>query len=123
MPLTALYLKQKNWQTIKIMIQKNANIYENYDQKDPPQISRNFIGIGPKGYVRSDKSIEDEVCKLLARDQYLDPSDIVVRVMNGVVLLSGIVNEREERILAERIVGHVSGVEDIENDISVRKMH
>lgn len=83
----------------------------------------NFSGIGPKGYVRSDESIEEEVCEILARDKHLDPSDIVVAVEEGIVKLSGTVKERHERFEAERLAEHVAGVEDIENDISVRKKH
>jgi hypothetical protein len=80
-----------------------------------------FTGYGPRGYKRSDARIEDEVCELLARDHFIDASDIVVAVENGIVKLSGSVRQREDRVEAEMLAESVIGVEDIQNDISVQK--
>lgn len=82
---------------------------------------RNFTGIGPKGYKRTDARIREDICELLADDQYINAADIVVSVDNGVVHLSGSVNQREDRVEAELLAESVIGVEDIQNDISVRR--
>lgn len=91
----------------------------NLDHRRPRH--RDYAGFGPRGYKRSDARIEEELCELLARDHYIDASDIVVAVENGVVKLSGTVNQREDRVEAEMLAESVIGVEDIQNDISVRK--
>ncbi len=89
----------------------------NLDHRKPRH--KDFSGFGPRGYKRSDARIEEEICELLARDHYIDASDIVVAVENGVVKLSGSVNQREDRVEAEMLSESVIGVEDIQNDISV----
>lgn len=82
---------------------------------------RNFSGIGPKGYRRSDQRIEEEVCNVLMRDNNINASEIEVHVENGVVQLSGTVSHRSARLDAEMAVDGVPGVEDIQNDIKVKK--
>lgn len=84
---------------------------------------RNFSGVGPKGYKRSDERIEEDVCEALARDQYIDASEIVVAVKDGLVMLSGSVDNREDRFEAEMLVENILGVEDIENNIRVMKQN
>lgn len=82
---------------------------------------RNYAGIGPKGYKRSDERIEEEVCDVLARDQYINASELIVSVENGVVTLSGTVDDREDRFASEMLVETVLGVTDINNNIKVKK--
>lgn len=82
---------------------------------------KNFAGIGPKGYKRSDSRIEEEVCEVLARDNDIDASDMIVRVQDSVVTLAGTVKDREDRFAAERLVQDVLGVEDIQNDLKVSR--
>ncbi|MDD4974523.1 MAG: BON domain-containing protein [Bacteriovorax sp.] len=82
---------------------------------------KNFYGIGPKGYKRSDERIEEDVCELLTKDKNIDASEIVVEVKDGLVKLSGNVEDREDRVEAEMLVHSILGVEDIQNDISVKK--
>lgn len=82
---------------------------------------KSFAGVGPKGYKRSDERIEEEVCEVLAQDEYIDASEIVVGVEDGVVMLSGTVPERQDRFEAELLIEKVLGVEDIVNDIRVKK--
>lgn len=87
------------------------------------QPRKNFTGVGPKGYKRSDERIEEEVCERLAADRYIDASDILVSVENAVVKLSGNVEDREDRTAAEMLVENVWGIEDIINDIKVKKKY
>lgn len=81
----------------------------------------NYRGIGPKGYKRSDQRIEEDICDALARDPYIDASDITVMVQNGEVLLSGTVNEREDRFAVEMIIDTILGVEEIENNLRIKR--
>lgn len=81
----------------------------------------NYEGVGPKGYVRPDDRIREEICEILARDKYIDASDIEVSVTDGIVSLKGMVDSRDDRFDAEVLVERVLGVEDIKNDIKVRK--
>lgn len=92
---------------------------QNLDRKKPRH--HDFTGLGPRGYKRSDERIEEEVCELLARDHFIDASDILVSVENGIVRLSGSVRQREDRVEAEMLAESVIGVEDIQNDIYVRR--
>lgn len=82
---------------------------------------RNFSGMGPKGYRRSDQCIEEEVCNTLMRDKNINASDIEVHVENGIVHLLGTVNSRSARFDAEMAVDGIPGVEDIQNDLKVKK--
>jgi BON domain len=48
-----------------------------------------YLGVGPKGYRRTDERIHDAVCDRMLLDPYLDASDIVVGVSKGRVTLTG----------------------------------
>ena len=76
-------------------------------------------GKGPKGYVRSDERIREDVCERLTRHPEVDASDIEVAVSNGEVTLSGTVSERQLKRVAEDCVEVVSGVRDITNTIRI----
>lgn len=84
------------------------------------ETGRNYFGRGPRGYRRSDERIREEINDRLAYDPDLDPSDIDVRVESGLVTLSGVVEDRGAKRLAEDIVEEVLGVEDVNNELKVR---
>jgi hypothetical protein len=67
----------------------------------------------PKGYVRSDARIFEEVCEALTDHGDLDASDIEVTVEEGVVTLLGTVRSRWARWYAEDLAAGVRGVEDV----------
>ena len=77
-------------------------------------------GRGPKGWRRSDERIREEVNEALARHPDIDASDIEVRVENALVTLSGVVEDRREKRLAEDLAEDVFGVDDVDNDLKVR---
>ncbi|HKU38671.1 MAG TPA: BON domain-containing protein, partial [Polyangiales bacterium] len=56
---------------------------------------------GPKGYKRSDERIREDVSDRLSQEDELDPSEIEVMVSNGDVTLTGTVETRREKFLAE----------------------
>lgn len=80
---------------------------------------RNFTGLGPKGYRRPDERILDDVCEALARDQFVDASEIVVKVEGGIVILSGTVENHEDCCEAEISAKNIFGVKGIENNIKL----
>jgi osmotically-inducible protein OsmY len=76
-------------------------------------------GRGPRSYQRSDDRIREDVNERLTADPRIDASDIDVRVQNGEVILSGTVDERRTRRLAEEIIEDLPGVRDVRNDLKV----
>jgi osmotically-inducible protein OsmY len=74
---------------------------------------------GPKGYVRSDAHIYEDVCELLGRSRDVDASDLEVSVKAGEVTLSGTVPERSMKMAAEMMIDRVAGVVDIHNRVRV----
>lgn len=79
-----------------------------------------FRGKGPKNWSRSDTRIHDEVCERLALNPEIDASEIEVNVKDGEVTLSGGIEDRRLRWLAEDIAGDVLGVHDVHNRLRLR---
>jgi hypothetical protein len=75
-------------------------------------------GKGPKGYKRSDDRIQEEVCEMLERHPLVDASSIEVTVKDGLVTLSGSVEDRNQKRLAEIAVENCRGVKDVQNRLS-----
>jgi hypothetical protein len=78
-------------------------------------------GRGPKGWKRSDERIREEVNEALARDPDLDATSIEVTVANAEVTIRGVVENRHDKRLAEDIAEEIFGVEDVHNELKVRK--
>jgi hypothetical protein len=78
-------------------------------------------GRGPRGYRRSDERILEDVCERLTKHRDVDASDIEVDVRNGVVTMTGTVEGRSQKFIAEQIAESVSGVTDIHNRIRVAR--
>jgi hypothetical protein len=76
--------------------------------------------VGPRGYRRTDDRIKDDVNDRLTWHGYVNATDIHVEVDEGVVTLSGEVNTRREKRMAEDAAESVSGVEDVNNQLKVR---
>ncbi len=81
---------------------------------------RNFRGMGPKNYTRSDERIRDDVCERLTHDDDLDASEIEIRTEQGKVIMEGSVEERWMKHRAEDIAESCSGVREVENKIRVQ---
>lgn len=79
-----------------------------------------FFGRGPKGYQRSDERIRDEISDRLMTHPDIDASEMEVQVSNGVVTLTGNVEDRHEKRLAEYIAEDALGVNDVENRLKIR---
>lgn len=80
-----------------------------------------FAGRGPRNYQRSDERVREDVNERLTADPRVDASDIDVRVQNGEVTLTGTVDERRTRRLAEEIIEDMPGVRDVHNELRVNK--
>jgi osmotically-inducible protein OsmY len=83
------------------------------------QLSGGFAGRGPKGYTRSDERIREDVSDKLMEHPDLDASEIEVRVSGGEVTLSGSVESRWAKRLAEDIAESCTGVRDVMNQLRV----
>jgi hypothetical protein len=86
-----------------------------------PENRYGHSGRGPKGYVRTDERIREDVCDRLSWDDEVDATDIAVRVENGEVTLEGSVETRHMKRLAEDIAEGVPGVTDVHNTVRVKK--
>lgn len=78
-----------------------------------------YVGVGPKGYQRSDERIFDDVCQRLTRHGRIDASNMQVNVQNGEVTLTGSVDSRQTKHMAEQVAEQVQGVKDVHNQLRV----
>jgi len=79
-----------------------------------------FTGRGPKGYVRSDERIKEDVSDRLEQHGEIDASEIEVQVSHGEVTLEGTVEDRRTKRLAEDIIEICPGVKQVHNRIRVQ---
>ena len=77
-------------------------------------------GVGPRGYKRSDDRIAEDVVEGLTRHALLDASDIAVTVHDGEVTLTGTVENRQMKRIADDEANSVWGVKDVHNQIRIR---
>lgn len=78
-------------------------------------------GRGPSGYTRSDDRIKEDVNDRLTDNSFIDASNVNVEASNGDITLTGTVESRYEKRLAEDIAEDVSGVKNVENRIRVNR--
>lgn len=75
---------------------------------------------GPKGYVRSDERLRDDICERLSNEAWIDLSEVEVHVNDGHVRLEGEVPDRFSKHAIEDIADFAWGVKEIENRIRIR---
>jgi osmotically-inducible protein OsmY len=78
-----------------------------------------YRGRGPSGYSRSDDRIKEDINDRLTDYDYIDATNVTVDVHNGEVTLSGTVDSRYEKRIAEDIAEDISGVQNVENRLRV----
>lgn len=78
-----------------------------------------YRGRGPRGYRRSPERIFEDVCDRLLEDEWLDATDIEVRVEGESVVLTGRVHDEHERVLAGDLTEEVAGVARVVNQLRV----
>jgi hypothetical protein len=84
---------------------------------EPPRWD--FSGRGPKGYMRADDRVRDDVCDRLTSDPFVDATDIDVRIVGGEITLEGAVRTRDQKRRAEDITASVRGVRDVQNRLRI----
>jgi hypothetical protein len=77
--------------------------------------SRDYRGVGPRGYQRSNERIREEIHERLTDDPYVDPTDVEVQVQDGIVTLSGAIPDRAMKRRTEDDVAAIRGVRDVRN--------
>lgn len=75
------------------------------------------IGRGPRGYVRSDARIYEDVCEAIAGHGEIDARDVEVSVKDREVTLRGTVPDRWTKRRVEAICDGITGVEDVHNQL------
>jgi hypothetical protein len=78
-------------------------------------------GKGPQNWQRSDERILEAVNEVLTDHDHIDATHIEVTVFDGEVTLSGTVEERSMKRLAEDSVEQVAGVKEVQNHIRVQR--
>lgn len=78
-------------------------------------------GRGPRNYRRSDERIRDDINDRLTDHDWLDASDIDVTVVAGEATLTGRVESRSAKRLAEDLAESVSGVTNVQNNLRVNR--
>jgi osmotically-inducible protein OsmY len=94
---------------------------ENNEQSED-KLRSNYSGKGPKGWKRSLDRLREEVYEVLYMSPRVDASDIEVSIQdNNFVSLRGSVDSRQSKREAENCVERVSGIEDVRNELQVRR--
>lgn len=78
-------------------------------------------GKGPKGYKRSDERTREDVCEAIAHQGHIDASEVEVKVESGIVTLSGTVAHRHEKRRLEELVMRCRGVDDVHNELRLKR--
>ena len=76
---------------------------------------------GPKGYVRSDARITEDICERINALPDLDAVDVSVQVKDGEVTLTGTVVERSAKFRLEQLCDVVPGVKEIHNALRIQR--
>ena len=76
-------------------------------------------GKGPKNYRRADDRILEDVNEALTRHPEIDASEIKVVVKDSVVTLSGTIDSRQMKRLAEDCLEEVNGIKDVNNELRI----
>ncbi|WP_373998435.1 BON domain-containing protein [Bdellovibrio bacteriovorus] len=97
----------------------NVRYIPGESNRDLARRERDYSGVGPKNYRRTDERIYEDVCEVLSRHPDIDASEIEVSVRDGIVFLDGTVETRRVRQLAQEIIDGLPGVEDVENYLDV----
>ena len=90
-----------------------------YEEESFGDKVKNFFGIGPKGYRRSDERIREDISERLEDHPRIDASNIDVQVSDGEVTLSGTTPDRQSKRLAEDVCEECRGVKDVHNQVRV----
>lgn len=96
---------------------ENRNYLSSYSEG----VKENFTGRGPKGWRRSPERMREDACEALYHSALVDASDIDIIIKDKILYLRGTVDSRETKREAERCVEDLPGIEDIQNELRIRK--
>jgi len=91
-----------------------------YEERAWARQDRGRTGRGPKGYKRPDDRILEEVCERIARSN-VNAQEVEVQVQSGEVRLTGLADSLWDKRSIEDLAAEVFGVEEIQNDIRVKR--
>lgn len=100
---------------------ESYNVPANSSYAEPWMIPGPFTGRGPKGYQRSDDRMREDLCDRLSQHGQIDAGDIDVQVKDGEVTLSGTVDSRAAKRMAEDVAESVQGVREVHNQLRVNQ--
>jgi osmotically-inducible protein OsmY len=80
-----------------------------------------FSGVGPRGYRRSDDRIQEDINDRLTWHGQIDATEVQVEVKDGIATITGTVNSRQDKRLAEYIAESIPGVMDVQNNLKINK--
>ncbi len=78
-------------------------------------------GRGPKAYRRSDARLKEDINECLTSDPAIDATDISIECTDGIVTMTGLVDERAMKYRAEDLIASCAGVRDVANRLTVRR--
>jgi hypothetical protein len=81
---------------------------------------RSFVGLGPRNWRPSDKKLKERVCEVLTRSHEVDPTEMNVKVKDGVAYLSGTIKSRGMKRVAEDLVGSIPGIIDVFTNLQIK---
>lgn len=80
-----------------------------------------FGGRGPKNYRRSNERITEEINDRLTDHADINAEEVEVSVQDGEVTLSGTIDDRFAKRLAEDVAWQVGGVTEVNNHLRVKR--
>lgn len=80
----------------------------------------NFSGVGPKGWKMSDEKLRQRVCEVLTHSHEVDPTEIEVRVEDGIAYLKGFIKSRGMKRVAMDLVDSIPGIEDVFTQLQIK---
>ncbi len=99
-----------------------------FDKRLAEQDAKNVVGVMAVRNLlqvtaepRSNSDLARDIMTVIDSDSEVNGQDIKVKVDNGVVTLSGNVNQSYEKYEAERVAGNVRGVLDVIDNITINK--
>lgn len=98
-----------------------SNIFDQERSRTGQQTQGRFRGKGPKGFMRSDERIREDVCEKLEDADEVDASEISVEVKQGEVVLTGTTDSRWAKRYAEDCAYQVRGVKNVRNELQVQE--
>jgi hypothetical protein len=93
---------------------------ERYRRTEDWNVPGPYAGRGPKGYRRSNERIRDDVADRLTMHGQVDATEIEIQVEDGEVTLTGTVDSRRTKRLAEDLAESVTGVRDVHNQLRLQ---